>query len=464
MSAQDILITKPTTSKTDRVRLKVFISYSRADKAFADQLVEGLEFDGGFDVMIDRFAIHEGEDWRARLSALIAECDTVVFVLTPASAGSHVCGWEVEEALRLSKRIVPVQAAPVANDQVTPALAALNYVRFDDGRSLIAGLAGLRRALNTDLVWMREHTRLLIRAQEWNKASRPENRLLTGTDIAAAKQWLEQHPKDAPEPTELHRVFIHSSDQAETTRLSGERQRAEALQRAVTMMRWALVVALALAIAAGGAGLWAKRQQQEAEKQHVVAEENTKKSQELLDLLLTNLEVAWPADDSKSPDYRHVAGTPLGKALKGLEFDVTMETIRLLLRANDFNPVALDDKIIIALRGAQFHREPNELWSTRIQLADVRPDHRTFRSIFIVADLKNGQLAAFKGATVPWHAFLPAAFRGHHGDGGLRANLLPVGLYPYVVGTQRAYLSPCLRSLKFSAIVWSTGDNQELAP
>ena len=27
-----------------------------------------------------------------------------------------------------------------------------------------------------------------------------------------------------------------------------------------------------------------------------------------------------------------------------------------------------------------------------------------------------------------------------------------------------AYLSPCLRSLKFSAIVWSTGDNQELAP
>ena len=27
-----------------------------------------------------------------------------------------------------------------------------------------------------------------------------------------------------------------------------------------------------------------------------------------------------------------------------------------------------------------------------------------------------------------------------------------------------AYLSPCLRSLKFSALAWSTGDNQELAP
>ena len=30
--------------------------------------------------------------------------------------------------------------------------------------------------------------------------------------------------------------------------------------------------------------------------------------------------------------------------------------------------------------------------------------------------------------------------------------------------TRETYLSPCLRSLKFSAIVWSTGDNQELAP
>ena len=31
-------------------------------------------------------------------------------------------------------------------------------------------------------------------------------------------------------------------------------------------------------------------------------------------------------------------------------------------------------------------------------------------------------------------------------------------------GEHAAYLSPCLRSLKFSAIAWSTGDNQELAP
>jgi len=184
--------------------LKVFISYSRADIAFADELVAGLEYDGGFDVSIDRHAIHEGEDWKARLGALIADADTVVFVLSPKSATSPICQWEVEEADRLSKRILPVLVAPLEGARPPPQLAALNYVRFDhesDGRprSFMAGLAGLRRALNTDLGWLREHTRLLNRAREWEAAGRVENRLLSGSDIADAKTWLESRPKDAPD-------------------------------------------------------------------------------------------------------------------------------------------------------------------------------------------------------------------------------------------------------------------------
>src|SRR5262245_24797829 len=63
-------------------RLKVFISYSRADMAFADELVAGLEYDGGFEILIDRHAIHEGEAWRSRLGALIADADTIVFGLS----------------------------------------------------------------------------------------------------------------------------------------------------------------------------------------------------------------------------------------------------------------------------------------------------------------------------------------------------------------------------------------------
>jgi len=67
-------------------RLKVFISYSRDDIAFADQLVEALEA-SGFAPDLDRHGISGGEEWRPRLSEMIARADTVVFALSPRSHG-----------------------------------------------------------------------------------------------------------------------------------------------------------------------------------------------------------------------------------------------------------------------------------------------------------------------------------------------------------------------------------------
>jgi len=88
-------------------KLSVFISYSRDDLAFADQLFAALKL-YGFDPTIDRHGISGGEAWQERLGALILEADTVVFVLSPSSARSEMCAWEVEEATRLGKRILPV--------------------------------------------------------------------------------------------------------------------------------------------------------------------------------------------------------------------------------------------------------------------------------------------------------------------------------------------------------------------
>src|SRR5262249_56970551 len=93
-------------------KLKAFVSYSRDDLDFADQLVAALEL-CGFEATIDRHGISGGEAWQQRLGALILESDTVVFVLSPSSARSDICGWEVEEAARLGKRSLPALAPPL---------------------------------------------------------------------------------------------------------------------------------------------------------------------------------------------------------------------------------------------------------------------------------------------------------------------------------------------------------------
>ena len=92
-------------------KLNVFISYSRDDLGFSDQLDAALGLTG-FDTTLDRHGISAGEDWKSRLGNLIRDADTVVFVLSPSSARSKICAWEVGEAILLRKRIIPVLSRP----------------------------------------------------------------------------------------------------------------------------------------------------------------------------------------------------------------------------------------------------------------------------------------------------------------------------------------------------------------
>ena len=216
-------------------KLKVFVSYSRADLAFADELASGLDV-MGFQALIDRHAIREGEDWKGRLGTLIAEAGTVVFVLSPDSARSSVCAWEVEEAARLSKRIMPVLWRPVEGLPAPARLAALHYTRFDPGedgkpRSFMEGLKALAKALATDLDWLNEHTRLLTRALEWDRGARAANRLLSGKDITDAKAWAARRPRNAPELTALHLDYIRASEEEEAARHDAARRQLAERER-----------------------------------------------------------------------------------------------------------------------------------------------------------------------------------------------------------------------------------------
>jgi formylglycine-generating enzyme required for sulfatase activity len=221
----------------DRGKLRVFISYSRDDLEFADQLDAALN-GCGFECVIDRHGISGGEDWKRRLGNLISEADTVVFVLSPTSARSEICDWEVEEATRLGKRILPIIWRPLEGASPPLRLRERNYIFFyadpkaAPGAGFGTGLAKLVAALNTDFEWLREHTRYLQRAIDWDRGGRPANRLLSGDDIAEAKVWEVRRPKSAPEPTSLHLDFIRASEEEAEARSSAQRKQLEAMAAA----------------------------------------------------------------------------------------------------------------------------------------------------------------------------------------------------------------------------------------
>src|SRR5262252_4022804 len=111
-------------------KLKVFISYSRKDSTFADELLAGLEV-AGFAPFLDRHDIVAGENWEKRLGGLIEQSDTVVFVVSPEAVKSEQCIWEVDRTIELSKRLLPVIFKPVPEHDIPEKLRRLQFVRFD---------------------------------------------------------------------------------------------------------------------------------------------------------------------------------------------------------------------------------------------------------------------------------------------------------------------------------------------
>ena len=291
----------------ERGKLRVFISYSRDDLKFADQLDAALDT-YGFECLIDRHGISGGEDWKRRLGKLISEADTVVFVLSPNSARSEICDWEVEEAARLNKRILPVICRPLEGANPPARLRDRNYIFFYDepklpGSGFGTGLANLIAALNTDFDWLREHTRYLQRATEWDSRGRPANRLLSGDDIAEAKAWATRRPKNAPEPTALHLDFIRASEEEAEARSSEQHKQLEAMaaaqaeretalhkaedaqQKRAAMARIrniALVAVSILAVVAGLLGWSAEQQRKTAEQQRLTAEQEKERADDTL--------------------------------------------------------------------------------------------------------------------------------------------------------------------------------------
>jgi hypothetical protein len=107
-------------------RARIFISYSRKDASTAERLRSHL-IAAGFEAYLDKQDILPGEPWQERIGRLIECVDSVVFLISPDSVASRICEWEVNEAERLLKRIVPIVVRDTAPDAIPGRLKRLNF-------------------------------------------------------------------------------------------------------------------------------------------------------------------------------------------------------------------------------------------------------------------------------------------------------------------------------------------------
>jgi formylglycine-generating enzyme required for sulfatase activity len=226
--------------------LKVFISYSRKDLAFADRLVDAL-IRRGFDVLIDRRDLPKLQDWERELLGFIRHVDTVIFIVSSNALKSKICAWEVEQVRLHAKRLAPVVIENVDSASIPKEIARINYMFFLDDSAFEERCDELARALNTDNEWLKEHTRLGYLARRWVERGRPEEALIRGRDLDEADAWAARKPREAPIVTDQQREFLLAGRAAERAAIEKERldsRKRQRLQRGVGGLLFAVIVGL----------------------------------------------------------------------------------------------------------------------------------------------------------------------------------------------------------------------------
>src|SRR5579871_2725507 len=215
-------------------KAKIFISYSRKDMAFADRLDAVLKT-RGFEPLIDRADIYAFEDWWERIKGLIAEADTIIFVLSPDAVASQICAKEIDYAASLNKRFAPIVCRRVDDNTVPQPLRRLNFVFFDDPERFELSADKVVAALETDLEWIRRQTRFGEQARQWDSVGRPgaHGLLLRPPILDEAETWLKLKPSTAPEPTESTIALIAASREA----YAQEQAREQTRQREIETQR-----------------------------------------------------------------------------------------------------------------------------------------------------------------------------------------------------------------------------------
>jgi hypothetical protein len=128
---------------------RIFISYSHSHKAFTEKLADYLrraheENSVWFDSLL-----YGGEDWWRQILEQIADCDKLLFLISPESLSSESCRKELAEAIRLRKHIIPIAITPIdfESDDLPAFIKSLQIVDMSSGITP-EGLSELEAALS----------------------------------------------------------------------------------------------------------------------------------------------------------------------------------------------------------------------------------------------------------------------------------------------------------------------------
>jgi WD40 repeat protein len=194
---------------------QVFLSHADKDIAMEAKIRRSL-IRAGYTVWSSQRDIEAGIDFNAAINRGIETTDNIVYLLSPNSLQSEYCQKEIEYALSLNKRIIPLNIATVNEASLPEAIRAIQYidltVAVEDETVYQTCFSQLIKLLNQDKAYYQQHKAILARALKWQAQQKNTSILLRGHNLREAEAWLKLAATRPQQPaTELQKEFIQAS-------------------------------------------------------------------------------------------------------------------------------------------------------------------------------------------------------------------------------------------------------------
>lgn len=198
-------LSQPTDATYD-----VFVSYAAGDIDFARKLNDTLQIQGKSTWFEQELLVSENE-YAQELHRAIEAAENFISIV-PTSGLTKAMIEELSYAQQLNKRLLAVFHGLTPPTTVPLEIKTSLQVDFSqqDG-DFLANFGQLYRLIESHPQLVRQHTKLLVKAMEWQQGSQDDGFLLRGQSLREAEQWLQEATDQNPAPTDLQRAYIQAS-------------------------------------------------------------------------------------------------------------------------------------------------------------------------------------------------------------------------------------------------------------
>lgn len=244
----------------------VFVSYRRKDVEFVKQLVEALR-QAGKEVWIDWEDIPPGSvEFTEDIKNGLRGANAFIAVLSPSYLESTYCvDMELGAAVELNKKLIPIVYQPFDTTQTPKGVSHINWIYFTphagQTNTFEEAFPKVLNALETDLQHAQTHSRIQLRALDWEKHKKADSYLLQKDELEKAENWLTANSQLIPHPTALHYEYIQTSRKKQIARS----------RQVLTLVSIGMVISLILAVLSGVSFYQARESAQLARASEAIA-------------------------------------------------------------------------------------------------------------------------------------------------------------------------------------------------